>query len=402
MNRMLAVLVDEIREPRWHQNAWKLVHPLIQDFGGTSVAIFLEFRMPERAVKFCCRLLEEDSSTKGKNQVQSNSIPILIRLVAYRRAMYKTVPLPHTQAQFDLLVDHHVRICENTDYDAIWDTLTVLEWLGGSPSTPGRLGRYIDTTMGFMGLEITRGAALRAACAIRLAVASMGRDYVSLREDFSKAFASAVLSDAAQTPLDDNPTFSFFYSHRDTRPYLSLLCTLFQEPIWHPQLHQNGHFDNCLAIAKALSSQEDDDFDEYAVPLAHIFAIIDVSGEEHPWFSPVQAYLTWQFVLRAWRCIFRLAFFGGELKYTDPFHFTTDCIEALPSLVAYARKRCDDKEGRIIALVEQVCRKLDEEKQQCQHDDSQHIRDDISFGHRGIPALGKQIYELLDASQRDA
>ena len=96
----------------------------------------------------------------------------------------------------------------------------------------------------------------------------------------------------------------------------------------------------------------------------------------------------------------------------------TGFLEALPSLVGYARRRWDTAEtDRLIALVEQVCKKLDEEKQRSKRDEEkqqskadgekQHskpdvayrVEDDNSLGHRGIPALGKEILELVSALQ---
>ena len=58
-----------------------------------------------------------------------------------------------------------------------------------------------------------------------------------------------------QTTPADNPFKEIlFFDSRDI-PYLKLLCILTQDPTWRLQLHQNGHLDNCIAIAETLLSQ---------------------------------------------------------------------------------------------------------------------------------------------------
>jgi hypothetical protein len=73
---------------------------------------------------------------------------------------------------------------------------------------------YMEIMIHFMALDPTRTAALQAAQAVRSEVASMGQDDKSLREHFSKALATAVLSDAA--PLNENSfkDISFFHTHQ--------------------------------------------------------------------------------------------------------------------------------------------------------------------------------------------
>lgn len=397
----LDALVGDSDNAGRRQTALKLVYPLLQDFV-THISYFKDRRMSELALKLCFRFLEEDSGTMMENQVRFKTIALLSRIVARRMFWYPKDWC--TPAQFDLLVDYHLRGCEGRDYDTVKYTFILLCGLGGSPSTLDRMRRYIDTMIRFMGQETTRVAALRAAFAVRSVIALVGRGDKSLRECFSKALASAVLSGATvtQTSLDDIPfkKISFFNSYRD-RPYLKLLCTLSQERAWHPQLYQIGHFDNSLAIADTLTSQKDARFDDYAVHVAHIFGIIDTYGKEHPFFSAVQSYPCWPLVLRAWRYIFCLKFFGGDPTHPFQVLSTTDCLAALPSIVAYARSQCDNREESLLALVEQVCHKLDEQTQQREHADAQHVQDS-SFGHRGIPVLGIQIRELLKAFRIDA
>ena len=64
--------------------------------------------------------------------------------------------------------------------------------------------------------------------------------------------------------------------------------------------------------------------------------------------------------------------------------------------VTHSRRRWAKAEtDHLIALVERVCKKLDEEKQQGKSDVAQLV----SFGHRGIPILGKELRELVNALQ---
>jgi hypothetical protein len=250
----------------------------------------------------------------------------------------------------------------------------VLAWLGGSPSTQDWTRRYIDTAIRFMRQSTTRQAALHVARSIPSAVASMGQDDESFRECFSEALALAVLSYAPQT-YNDTP-FTSLFLFRDI-PYLRLLCALSQKPTWHPQLHQNCHFNNCLAIAETLSSREDDLLDECVVPLAQIFAIMDASGDERPPFTEDLAYVVWPLALRAWRYIFNLPFFGGTayVKFWQlELAITMEYLDVLPSLVYSARKRWDQgkETDRLLALVENACGKLNEDKPHHKQDGSQY------------------------------
>jgi hypothetical protein len=72
LNRALAVLVDESPESRWLENALELIHPLLQD-SKTDIFIFDDLRTYERALKFCCRLLEDDSDTLDKSDPRVSS-----------------------------------------------------------------------------------------------------------------------------------------------------------------------------------------------------------------------------------------------------------------------------------------------------------------------------------------
>ena len=102
-------------------------------------------------------------------------------------------------------------------------------------------------------------------------------------------------------------------------------------------------------------------------------------------------------ILWSWRYIFNLEFFGGRMEeepWLIPSH--QDCLEALPIIAAFARRRGDDKEEALIMLVEQVCNKLDEEKQFRQQRDVRRIQEQTSVESSNICDLGKQIRGLLD------
>jgi hypothetical protein len=377
LNHALAVLLDEIQEHRWQERALNLIHPLLRDFVANN-PFFSDRRISERALQFCCHLLGENSGTLDDDPVRSKSVAILLHLIV-SDTINGREPLSHTPAQFDLLVDYHLRICDGADDVAITDTLPVLTWLGGSPSTWDRTHRYIDTLLRFIGQK--NYDALRAACAVSSAVVSMGRDDELLKEHVSEALASLLPSERLQTSINDSPFKAhLFLALEPPMPYLRLLCALSQEPAWHPQLHHNGHFNNCLVIAKALSSQGHNVFDNYAVPVAQIFAIMDASEDGCLLSIEDQMHAIWPLILRAWRYIFNLQFFGGAGERTRIWReiSTMECINALPSLVEYARKRQDQSEetNHLLALVKQAYRKLDEDKPQCEHDGTQRIRDD--------------------------
>ena len=389
------MLVGDI--PGRHDTALKLLHPLLQQFYSHRRTIFPLRRTLARAVRFCFNLLEEDRDTPGEDQVRSRNLALLIHIIVHHP--FWATRSSFTVAQFDLLMDYHLQICEGTDYNLIKDTFWMLEL--GSSNNPKRMRRYIDTIIHFVGEKTTCVFALRAASAIRVEIASMTQNDESLREDFSKALASAVLLDSTQTTLADNPfkDISFFVWSRDIS-YLRLLCTLAQDPTWHLQLHQNGHFDNCLAIAKTLLSQNDALF-QYAASVAHIFAIIDALGDKtHPLFNTVQVYPWRPLVLQAWQYIFDTNFFRWPTEDNWIMLLHEGYLDSLPSLVTYARKQSNDKDELLITLVEQVCHKLDKERQQCGQGDAQHMHD-RSLWYEEMSTLGNQTRVLVDASLTD-
>lgn len=78
-------------------------------------------------------------------------------------------------------------------------------------------------------------------------------------------------------PLDDKPFYDgSLYAARPDLCYLSLLCTLAQDPIWRGDL--NGHISKCLAIADKPTSWKRD-FNLCAVYIPRIFAVFDVLGK---------------------------------------------------------------------------------------------------------------------------
>ena len=387
----LGVLVGDI--PGKQDTALKLFHPLLQQLYNQGTK-FTRRRTLDRAIRFCFHLLEEDPDMTGDDQVQSRNLTLLIHIIVRHPFWDKSGSF--TAAQFDLLVDYHLHICGGTDYDLINATFRMLQH--GSSNNPTRMRRYIDTIIYFMGNQTTCVSALCAASAIRVEVASMTQDDESLREEFSKALALVVLSDPRQTTLVNNPfkDTSFFVWCRDI-PYLQLLCTLAHKPTWHLQLHQSGHLDNCLAIAKILLSQNGGFFQarKYAASVAHIFAIIDALGDgKHPLFKTGQAYPRRPLVLQAWKYIFNTNFFRWPTEDNWITLSREGYLDSLPSLVAYARKQSNNNDDPLIALVEQVCRKIDEEKQRREQGDAEHVYDG-SPGCREISALGNQIRALL-------
>ena len=276
----------------------------------------------------------------------------------------------HTPAQFDQLVNYLLLVCQGIDYDAICDAFVVLASLHGSPSTPDRKRIYIDTIIHFMGQAYplaVRHAALFAVHVIGTEVASMGQVNDSFRDRFSQALASAVLScdPAAERQVHNINPFndhSYFNSGRDLR-YLKLLYNLSQEPAWYSQLHRDGHFDSCLAIASTVSSQEG--FGAYAAHVTPVLAIVAQSEEDH-FGGAVQTYLTWPLIRKAWRYIFLFRFFAEGSKDSWESIPSKIYLEALPSIYAYAmqhKEEWDNTEetNKIIELVGEICYKLEEE-----------------------------------------
>ena len=408
-DRTLGVLLGEF--PGSHETALKLIHPLLEDIAKNPLYLSSDRRMSERAVKFFFLLLQ--NNTPGEDHVRSRNLALLIHIIASGPIglLWKWC----TPTQIDLLMDYHLHTCDGTDYDTIKYTSEVLatvvtRWLRSPLSTPEKMRCYINTVIRLMGHEHMRHAALEAACTVRSAVVLTGSDNESLRESFSKALASAVLPGATQTPLGNNPfkdISSFVGSW--IIDYFSLLCALCDDASWQPQLYQNGHFDNCLAIANTLLTESDVYLDGCVIYVAHILAIIDASGEEHPFFNAVQAYQSWPLILRVWRNIPRFALAenatkdnraigsgGRKREISGDGYFGSH-----PSLVAYARKQSDNRKEPLIALVEQLFHKLDQETQPHEQGDAQRNQDS-SFGHRSVPALAEQIHELLDTTWRDA
>ena len=382
---MLGVLVGDIAGS--HKIALKLIHPLLQY--GEHIPIFNDCTL-YWALNFCFRLLEE--GTPGEDHIRFKSVARLIQILHCYYHRLKRVKW--TPVQFDMLVDYHLHVCEGTDHDTIGSTFSVLNSLHGLPSTPDRMGRYIETIIHFMGHKTTRIVALHAACILRSAVASMGQDNESLRERFSKALALGC------TPLNHDQFLEFHDSDQDMA-YLMLLHTLAQEITWQPQLHQTGHFDNCLAIAKTLSTNGIQYDDQCAVLVAHIFVIIDDSDEGHPLFHLLQACPSWPLLLRAWHFIFNLDLFQGEKELYDMDELSTeDCLAALPSLVLFARKHCDNQDQVLLTVVEQVCNELDKGTLLCEQTETGYMRY-IIVGNPGTPALGKQMRQLLGTAWSD-
>ena len=394
-DRILGILVGDIPGSQWHEAALKLVHPLLQaidkeyGYGGLRI-IGKEYGYGDelqRCLKFCFRLLEEDIDAMGEDQVRS--IAILLRWLTRYPFGSST---KHTQGQVDLLVDYHLQICEGTDHKAIDVTFEVLARLGASPSTQGRMRRYIDTMIQY--LKITPEA-LHASWAVRSAIISLGQEDESFRARFAKALSSVRLGQLPDGTIWTKKA-STFGSHLTC---LKFLCLLSQVPAWHPQLHQSGHFDNCLAIVDVLPSGENNLFGRaLAVPVAHILAIMDASGDKNPFFKTVQGYPSWPVILQAWRYIFIPNPPKGSLvKFVGDWHLlsTAECIAALPPLVASARRRCSNSEEPVvIALVEQAFHQLNEERQNHEQDGSQ---EDKIFVSGESHDLIKEICRLLDA-----
>ena len=139
--------------------------------------------------------------------------------------------------------------------------------------------------------------------------------------------------------------------------------------------------------------------------VAHIITIVDAVGEEIQILNmSIQIYPIWPLVLQAWHFIFGLDFFHSATEDNLMRLSSMGYLEALLSLVAYGSRRWGNQveKSRLFALVEQVFNKLEEERQRNQPGVKQRIEDDNSFGHRGIPSLGKDIRDLVEVLQETA
>ena len=374
--------------------ALKLLPSLLQQFLDAGYPFRFDDMFEDRSIRSFFYFLNEDPT--GEDHVRSRNLALLIRMIA--RYLFRGMK-SFTAAQSDLFMDYHFHICQGTDYDLINATFRILEL--GPSNYPERMRRYIDTIIRFMGEKTTSISALQATSAIRVEIASMTRDDESLREDFSKALASAVLLYPRKTMLANNPfkELSYFRWYRD-EPYLRLLCTLAQDPTWHLQLYQNGHLDNCLTIAQTLLSQNPHNYNHYAASVAHIFSLIDASGDEtHPFYNTVQAYPRRRLVLHAWDYIFKQGFTRMSTENNWRTNLRVGYINSLPSLIVYARKESNGNDEPIFALVEEFCRKIEERKQHEQGDAQQGH--DWSLWYKEISGLCDQIQALLDASLED-
>ena len=386
---MLGVLLGDI--PGRQDIAQKLLPSLLQHSRDAGYPSGLDDMFEDRIIRLFFYFLNKDPT--GEDHVRSRNLALLIHTIddhLFREGK------SFTASQFGLLMDYHLHICQGTDYDLINATFRMLRI--GPTSNPERMRCYIDTIIRFMGEKTTSISALRAAWAIRVEIASMTRDDESLHEDFSKALASVLLLYPRQTTLRDNPFKepSFFDWSRD-EPYLRLLCTLAQGSAWHLQLYQDGHIDNCLAIAQTLLSQFDNC---YAAPVAHIFAIIDASGDKtHPFYNTVQAYPRRHLVLHAWDYIFDKYFLRMLTEDNWRTNLHEGYLNSLPSLIVYARKESNGNDEPLFALVEEFCRKIEERKQHEQGDAQQGH--DWSLWYKEISGLWNQIQALLDASLED-
>ena len=200
--------------------------------------------------------------------------------------------------------------------------------------------------------------------------------------------------------LADNPfkELSFFNVDWDG-PYLGLLCTLAQDHTWQLQLYQNGHLDNCLAIAQTLLSHNPLSSNYYAL-VTHIFSLIDALGDEtQPFYNTVQTHPRWQLVLHAWHFIFNRDYIHKLIQVGWRANLDAGYLNSLPSLVVYARKESNGNDEPLFALVEEVCCKIEERKQHEQGDAQQAHH--LSLWFKEFLGLCNLIWALLDASLRD-
>ena len=173
---MLGVLVGDI--PGRHDTALKLFHPLLRQFCSHLPEkhfhrTTLNDTVVDRAIRFCFHLLEEDLDTTGEDQVRSRNLAFLIHIFVKYESIFWVTRNSFTAAEFDLLVDYHLHICEGTNYNLIEDTFSMLAYSPPNTLSSERMRHYTDSIIRFMGEETTCFSALDAAMAMKIEIVSM-------------------------------------------------------------------------------------------------------------------------------------------------------------------------------------------------------------------------------------
>ena len=432
--RMLDLLLGEpsVSQQRFQRNARQLLWPLARPIQAKAqtdhtdsiqwLKLCFGFLADERPATEGAEVRSKDVAAAIRHSLLSSPLRLdyLIWLFLHEAGPSKVIywmgqPDWHTPAQFDLLVDYLLRVCEGTDYSVIGDTLVTLGSLRGSPSTLERKRLYIEAVIRCMSQDTSiyaRHAAMSAASSVRTAIALLGRDDESFRELFSRAVASASLArdlgiQEQHRARFDNTVFheQSLYSLRRDLCYLKLLCEFAQEPTWHGILDRDGHIQSCLMIADNLSSWKGP-FNLYAVHIAPIFAALDALGENenHQLLGAIEGYPIWPLVVRSWSYIFNFSFFRSVTVEGWKELSASGALEALPPLLAYAMRHWRQWDNRaetdqLLQLITQVCDKLVEEQQKREGDvnSSEHgqLNDDLS-GNQVIQDLGRDIRSLLE------
>ena len=410
------------------QLLWPLAHPLERHVGTKT-----DHQESIQWLKLCFQFLADERQAEGA-EVRFNDIGATLRhslLSSPNREnnliwmflheagpteelCWMDRPNLHTPAQFDLMVDYLLRVCEGTNYDIIGDTFVTLASLRGSPSTLERKRLYIGAAVRCMDQEIpiyARHAAMSAASSVRTEIALLGRDDQLFRELCSHALTSAYLTrdlgipEYARARLDNAVFYeqSLYSLHQDLC-YLKLLCAFAQEPAWHDVLDRDGHIKRCLTIADKLSSWKGVS-NLYAVHIAQIFAVLDALGENanRQLLSAIEAYPTWPLVVRSWGYIFDFSFFKSVTAEGWKELSGSGTLEVLPSLLAYAMRHWRQWDNRaetyrLLQLVTQVCDKLVEQQHKREGDVNslkhRQLEDDSS-DNQVISGLGRDIQSLL-------
>ncbi|KAH7925323.1 hypothetical protein BV22DRAFT_442856 [Leucogyrophana mollusca] len=228
------------------------------------------------------------------------------------------------------LDDHY----EAQDYVAVADTFTMLSQARNIEhwaDSPEFVNAIIFAMQPNRPTRV-RHTAFRTAWEVRKAMGSPDGAVQFLLSDFAAALSSAALTDIlpAENTSDTDSLDRFLYYDRDLH-YLQILYALAQNPdgIWDCHLHDHGHFDRCLSVARLDASE----FRMLSPYLVGVVESLEARGAELDFLDDFDQELRSRHLRDAW---FDLCYSLGEDSGDIQEH-----EDVLPALIAFTY-RCRD------------------------------------------------------------